>query len=116
MTSASEIEAIRAADGSVSSAAFMTRSKKPDPACSVYLARLTTPEAVLAAAPPHLALNVAALGAEIPIAMGLAVVHDPQSPDVESVHYARCEIRGLPTKAQCRQLVKACIIVGDTSS
>jgi hypothetical protein len=116
VTSASQTEAIRAADGSVSSAAFMTRSKKPDLACSVYLARLTTPEAVLAAAPPHLALNVAALGAEIPIAMGLAVVHDPQSPDVESVHYARCEIRGLSTKAQCRQLVKACIIVGDTSS
>jgi hypothetical protein len=90
----------------------MTRSKKPDPNCSVYLARLTTPDAVLAVAPVELQLKVAMLGAGIPISMGLDVVHDPQSPDAASVHYAHSEIRGLSTKAQCRQLAKSCTIVG----
>lgn len=125
MTAASRIETIGSqdslyrrffrtqisADGTVSSAAFMTRSKKPDPNCSVYLARLTTPEAVLAAAPGELNMKIAVLGAGTPIAMGLDVVHDPQSSEMASVHYAHSEIRGLATKAQCRQLAKVCEMV-----
>jgi len=55
-------------DGTISSAAFKLRSRKPDPDCSVHLARLTTADAVLAEGLPN-QLAVLLLAA-VPLGLG----------------------------------------------
>ncbi len=39
-------------DNTISSAAFMTRSRKPDPECSVSLSKVTDADTLLAGGPP----------------------------------------------------------------
>jgi hypothetical protein len=91
-------------DGSISSAAFMTKSRKPDPECSVYLARRTSPAAVLRAGLPG--QRLAAFSAAIPMSMGLTVKLDerPANP-------GHCLIVGLATKEQCGRLAEAARLV-----
>jgi hypothetical protein len=91
-------------DGSISSAAFMTRSGKPDPDLSVHLARLVTPaESLLHGLPGQ---GVIAVRAEVPLALGLMVCHDPQPGDP-----GHCLVQGLQSKAQCVLLAKAARLV-----
>jgi hypothetical protein len=101
-------------DGSLSSTVYMTRSKKPDPSCSVYLERLTTAALALAADPrgPSV-VGIARLPASKPMSLGLGVAHAPLSTKPGSAEYAHSEIRGLTTKAQCAELAECSIIVLD---
>ncbi len=87
-------------DGSIASSAFMTRSRKPDPECSVSLAKITTADALLRAGPGG--LRVVALRAEVPRSMGLEVVFDPVPDDP-----GHCLIKGLSSKEQCARLAAA---------
>ena len=89
-------------DGTISSAAYMTKSKKPDPECSVYLARLTTAEEVLRPGFGLPGQQVVVLAASIPLSIGLSVEHDPQ-PDA----YAHCLIKGLTRASECDRLAEA---------
>lgn len=89
-------------DGSVSSAAFRDGSK-PDPHCSVYLARLTTPEEVLSLGLPG--QRVASLPAKIPRDLGLEVEHDGIG------HPAHCVIKGMSRQEECRLLARGCRLV-----
>jgi hypothetical protein len=91
-------------DGSVSSAAFMTRSKKPDPDCSVHLARITSPEESLRLGLPG--QGVVVLYALVPRSIGLSVRHDPQPGD-----RGHCLIQGLSLKEQCAKLADASRVV-----
>lgn len=92
-------------DDTISSAAFRLRSRQPDPECSVYLARLTTPEEVLTAGLPG--QRLAGIPTHKARSLGLIVVHDPQRNEP-----AHCLIRGL-TKQLCSRLAEAAYIVGD---
>jgi hypothetical protein len=80
------------------------RHARPDPQLSVNLARLTTPEATVAAARPG--FGVGSFSASVPIRMGLSVRHDPQ-PD----NYAHSLVEGLATEEQCQDLADATVIV-----
>ncbi len=86
-------------DGRLSSAVFMRR-KKIDPALSVDLARLTTPQKTQA---PYPHMGVAEIAASVPLDMGLAIEH---SPDLENDNYAHCLIIGLESKSQCRRMAE----------
>jgi len=97
-------------DGSISSAAFKRKKgRQPDPACSVYLARLASAEAVRGAGPPH--LGVVALPAAVPIDLGLAIVWEPESDDRTNVGYAHFVIQGLATQEQCDRLAESSRVV-----
>jgi hypothetical protein len=91
-------------DGTVSSAAFMTRSKRPDPSLSVHLARITSPEESLRAGLPG--QGIVAVSARVPRSLGLTVEHDPQPGDP-----GHCLIRGLRSKEQCALLAAASRVV-----
>jgi hypothetical protein len=80
-----------------SSAAFRVDSKKSrSPNCSVYLARLTTPTAVLSEeAGGRPGQRVGQIQASVPIGLGLGVQHTPTSRIAGSVGYAHCEISGM---------------------
>ena len=91
-------------DGTVSSAAFMTRSKKPDPSVSVHLARITSAETCLQ-------MGVAGQGAivlvaAVPLTMGLEVVIDPQLGDP-----GHCLINGLSSREECVRLARSSRII-----
>ncbi len=88
----------------ISSAAFMTKSRKPDQHCSVYLARLTTPEQVLLGGVPN--QQLAGLFAEKPLSMGLTVESDNRPEDP-----AHCVILGLKSKQQCEELASGAHLV-----
>ena len=92
-------------DGVISSAAYQ-RSRMPDPAISVNLARLTTIEATLApqAGRGH---YLGVLPAAIPRGLGLTVEHDPIPGNI-----AHALIRGATTKAVCEQLAFATRLTG----
>lgn len=92
-------------DGTVSSAAFMTKSKKPDPECSVSLARLTTPEEVLRPGRGLPGQRLIALTASVPRSLGLTVLHDPLPDD------AHCLIWGLTLVSECDRLAEASSLV-----
>lgn len=89
-------------DDSISSAAFMDKGK-PDPRCSVYLARLTTPVEVLSLGVAN--QRVAVLEAGAAIGLGLEVEHDGVG------HPSHCLIKGLTSKAQCKSLALKCRLV-----
>ena len=91
-------------DGRISSAAFMTRSGKPDPNLSVHLARMVDPEESLRRGLPG--QGIVALPAAVPMAMGLVVRHDPQPGDP-----GHCLIPGLETKGACVRLAAASRLV-----
>lgn len=97
-------------DGTISSAAFFERrsKKKPDPECSVYLARLTDADAVRAAGSPG--LRVISVPVAAARAVGLDVVHDPLSDDRSSVDYAHCLIKGLSLESECDQLAASTVV------
>lgn len=59
----------------ISSSAFMRRKKRLDPEVSVFLARLSDARAVLAHGLPE--QRLISLLAQLPIDLGLRVVHDP---------------------------------------
>ncbi|CAN5684256.1 hypothetical protein BH23CHL3_BH23CHL3_10930 [soil metagenome] len=83
-------------DGSVSSAAFMTRSRKPDSACSVFLERM--PSAYDDAGKNRLPnQQLARFAATVAMDMGMTVTHVP-TVDLLS----HCEIN-IKTKQQCRE-------------
>lgn len=87
------------ADGSVSSAAFMARSKKPDSACSVFLERM--PSAYEDAGKNRLPnQQLARFAAYVATDVGLTVTHMPTM-DLLS----HCEIN-IETKQQCRELAR----------
>jgi hypothetical protein len=87
-------------DGTVNSAAFKVRGR-PDPRISVDLARLTTPEEVLArASRPGFGLGV--LAARVPRSLGFTVRPDPL-PD----NLAHALIEGENDRAKCRLLARA---------
>ena len=92
-------------DNTISSAAFTLRSRQPDPECSVYLARLTTPKEVLNAGIPGQRL-VGILTHEAR-SLGLTIIHDPQ-PDAP----AHCIMQGL-TKQLCSRLAEAAYLIED---
>jgi hypothetical protein len=91
-------------DGTVNSYAFMLRGQ-PDPTISVDLARLTTPEET-AHRTGKPGAGVGALVAEVPLALGLAVRHDPLPGNA-----AHSLISGASTKAHCRQLAEAVTVL-----
>ena len=97
--------AVREGDGfRISSAAFMTKSRRPDPHCSVYLARLTIPAAVLEGGIAN--QRLAGLPASKPMAMGLDVKNDDKPGDP-----AHCVILGLSSKQQCEELASAAYLI-----
>jgi hypothetical protein len=100
-------------NGTVKPAAFMTKSKEPDPACSVYLERLTTPERVLEAARDEVRdlLRLAHLESSVPMGMSLDVVHVPIGEKPGSAEHAHSEIRGMTAKAECDKLAENCELV-----
>lgn len=86
-------------DGSVSSAAFMTKSRKPDPACSVFLERL--PSSYEDAGKNRLPnQQLARFAASVTMELDLAVTHVP----VMGLP-SHCEIN-IETKQQCRELAR----------
>jgi hypothetical protein len=87
-------------DNTVASSAFMTKSKRPDPSCSVSLARITSPQALLAVGLEG--QRVVSFPARVPMDMKLTVEFDPQDDDP-----GHCLIKGLSTKEQCVQLAAA---------
>jgi hypothetical protein len=91
-------------DNSISSAAFMTKTRKPEPECSVYLARLTSPAAVLRAGLSG--QRLAGLLAESPMSLNLVVKLDERPDDP-----GHCLIVGLATKEQCSRLAEAAYLV-----
>lgn len=99
----------RKPDGTIASSAFKTRSKKPEPECSVYVARLTTADAVLAAGMPDQLLI--GLPASVPLGMGLDVRHAPRDPNPGTLGYAHAVIVGLTTNEQCDRLAAASFVV-----
>lgn len=91
-------------DGSVSSAAFMTRSRKPDSACSVFLERM--PSAYDDAGKNRLpSQQLARFAATVAMDMGMTVTHVP-TVDLLS----HCEIN-IETKRQCRKLATSSELV-----
>ena len=92
-------------DGRISSVAFMTRSKKPDPSISVHLARITSAEQCLALGGVP-GLGVIALRAAGAFDLGLRVIRDPQPGDP-----GHCLIEGTTAKQQCVELARASWIV-----
>lgn len=86
-------------DGAVSSAAFMTRSRKPDPACSVFLERMSSAydDAGTNRLPNQ---QLARFAAFVAIDMQLTVTHVPT---IELPSH--CQIT-IETKQQCRQLAR----------
>lgn len=94
-------------DGSVSSAAFMTKSRKPDPACSVFLERI--PSAYDDAGKNRLPnQRLARLAASVALELRISIAYAP-TPDLPS----HCEMT-IETKDQCRQLAKSSEIVSFT--
>lgn len=89
-------------DGTVNSAAYKLRGR-PDLGISVDLARLTTPQQVIASH-PHAGVGV--LVARVPRSMGFDVRHDPL-PD----NPAHCLIEGENTRAKCRLLAEATTVL-----
>lgn len=92
-------------DDRISSVAFMTRSKKPDPSISVHLARITSAEQCLALGGIP-GMGVIALRAATAFGLGLRVVRDPQPGDP-----GHCLIEGTTEKRQCVALARASWIV-----
>jgi hypothetical protein len=91
--------------GRVTRGAYYVRGE-PDPAVSVDLARLTTPEETRLRAPRPERFGIGALPARIPIELGLRVRHDPL-PD----NPAHCLIEGATTRAICQSLADDTTIV-----
>lgn len=91
-------------DTSVSSAAFMTRSSKPDPSCSVSLARITPPERLLQTGLEG--QRVVSLPVRVPLRMNLKVTFSPEENDP-----GHCLIEGLGSKQQCVELARASHLV-----
>jgi hypothetical protein len=97
--------------GQVLFSAFLKRREpgekhgQPDPALSVNLARLSSPEATLAQA-PRPGFGVAVFSAGIPIEMGLTVRHAP-----EAVNPAHTLVEGLSSLEECQRLANACTIL-----
>jgi hypothetical protein len=91
--------------GRINSGAFKKRGK-PDPAASVDLARLSTPEITLERSRRD-DLGVGVLSAKVPIDLELPVVHKPL-PDLTLPRLCdvdpHCEILNISTKTHCRQL------------
>lgn len=87
-------------NNTVSSAAFMTRSRKPDPSCSVSLARITPPERLLQTGLEG--QRVVSLPARVPLRMNLKVRLSPEENDP-----GHCLIEGLSSKQQCVELARA---------
>lgn len=91
-------------NNTVSSAAFMTRSGKPDPSCSVSLARITSPERLLQSGLEG--QKVVSLPARVPLRMQLKVRLSPEENDP-----GHCLIEGLSSKQQCVELARASHLV-----
>jgi hypothetical protein len=90
----------------ISSSAFMAKGKRLDPEVSVYLARLSDPEAVLKAGAPE--QKLISFLAEVPFALGLGVRHDPTEQ-----FEGHCVITGFGAnwKEQCDRLAEASRLV-----
>jgi len=87
-------------DGSIAYAAYLLpRTTTPDPEISVNLARRTTPEETLAAAPPVFGLGV--LSARDVRRLGFTVRHKPTRGN-----NAHCIIEGAKTETDCARLAE----------
>lgn len=92
------------ADGSISSAAYMDRRRKPDNSISVDLARFSTPQETQARDDRGFRVGVVRAGS----ARGLdfTVRHDPMQG-----HYAHSLIEGENTAEKCYGLARATTVV-----
>jgi hypothetical protein len=90
-------------DGHVNLFAYCYRkSRKPDPAVSVDLARLVDkPEDTLIRSRLE-GTRIGELSAVVPFGMGLTVTHCPAFDN-----WAHTEIRGARTQAECEQMARA---------
>lgn len=90
--------------GEVSSAAFKTKKKKPDPELSVDLARLTTADESLSRGMGGMGLGE--LSAAVPLSLGLEIRHRPECNNI-----AHCLILGDHTMETCRQMAENVTVI-----
>lgn len=89
-------------DGRITAAAYIqSRTNTPDPEISVDLARLTTPEKTLAAAPPGGIFGLGVLKVGDVRRLGFTVHYNPSRENT-----AHCIIVGAKTEADCDRLAE----------